>query len=850
MFNLKKLFILLGVLMMASCSSGSNSGTKPENLEALSTFKDEVRDYRDNNISTNDKLDGVEQIQAADPFVLRFNGMYYLYVTSGGNQCHAWKSKDLINWKKVQAKGLPEGVVFKTPSNIANPWAPEVRYFNGKFYFISSFSGKKHCILQADSPEGPFNLVTPNGIGTNCIDGSFFIDSDEQIYTTIASTGGILVKKMKDDFSDFKSSKFDTYYKNTKLGRWNEGPYITKRFNSYYLTWTGVDCYAPSYRVNYNFYDGKSVDNIFNSMAFEQQGGSLLLKTDEEYKGLGHSANFLGPDLDSYYVGYHNLKLNYSADGTVVSNRRYFNYARLSFNGSSLVSDSYDLTNNFVPRRPEFETENASGLLSDSSILLSEKASEKDFSCEFNLIGKDSSPVFSYVDENNYCELKINDNSILINQIKDGNSATLFTIALNKTYDFSKLHTYRINYGNDRLSFYFDDIEKLSEEGVNLTGGKIGYKNALAENVFYTAFSNVGGGTSDKEEYQINQSLANQFDEDASLLRDGSGLSFIDSDDSVISYKSSNNLVLKNRGDRGTYRTYFDEGGKVKINVALPKSMSGKKIGVRINDGDVQEVQLDNLQLNENMYITTLGSFDVKEGRNYISIENVGDEISFNKICYLPNYFSEKQTFESSLSAYNASIKWEDHGRENIEITGDGLHAKGNDSNFAYFKNDLLIDDVTAEVEVTLKEQVTDKHAALRKGFFNKELTMDMIDLEDRYASGIAIGVNDYEYYYGGPNYDPFINSLQGLYLGINNEKIFLRDCNYNFSKNVFEEKRSFDLNKAYKLKIVKKGNLITCYLDDEKICDYVSQRRQLQGKVGMYSFFNESYYKNLKIEK
>ena len=55
---------------------------------------------------------------------------------------------------------------------------------------------------------------------------------------------------------------------------------------------------------------------------------------------------------------------------------------------------------------------------------------------------------------------------------------------------------------------------------------------------------------------------------------------------------------------------------------------------------------------------------------------------------------------------------------------------------------------------------------------------------------------------------------------------------------------------KQPKLKIVKKGNLITCYLDDEKICDYVSQRRQLQGKVGMYSFFNESYYKNLKIEK
>ena len=43
-------------------------------------------------------------------------------------------------------------------------------------------------------------------------------------------------------------------------------------------------------------------------------------------------------------------------------------------------------------------------------------------------------------------------------------------------------------------------------------------------NILKGSINNAGGGTSDKEEYQKHQSLANQFDEDASLLRDGSGL--------------------------------------------------------------------------------------------------------------------------------------------------------------------------------------------------------------------------------------------------------------------------------------------------------------------------------------
>ena len=50
----------------------------------------------------------------ADPYIMRYNGMYYLYVTTSGLTNYglrAWKSRDLLNWVQCQGKGLPLGYV-------------------------------------------------------------------------------------------------------------------------------------------------------------------------------------------------------------------------------------------------------------------------------------------------------------------------------------------------------------------------------------------------------------------------------------------------------------------------------------------------------------------------------------------------------------------------------------------------------------------------------------------------------------------------------------------------------------------------------------------------------------------
>ena len=54
------------------------------------------------------------------------------------------------------------------------PFAPEVIYFNGMFYMISSPSGNGHYVFESESPEGPFSAISGN-IGKS-IDGSYFID--------------------------------------------------------------------------------------------------------------------------------------------------------------------------------------------------------------------------------------------------------------------------------------------------------------------------------------------------------------------------------------------------------------------------------------------------------------------------------------------------------------------------------------------------------------------------------------------------------------------------------------------------------------------------------------------------
>ena len=229
----------------------------------------------------------------ADPFVLRFNGKYYLYATNPDIRC--FSSDDLVDWHLEGPAIEPE-----TFGELV-PFAPEVVYSNGKFYMYTSPSGFGHYVLESDSPLGPFRKITEN-VGHD-IDGSVFIDDDGKWYFYWAGEEGIWGCEMHSP-TEFGEAVLTGAY----LHGWTEGPLVCKRDGIYYMTYTGNHYLSNGYRIqtawSHNPLTGYQ-DDRYNPAVIHTQGEGV---------GLGHNSTVVGPDLVSYYLVYHNLNMDASRD--------------------------------------------------------------------------------------------------------------------------------------------------------------------------------------------------------------------------------------------------------------------------------------------------------------------------------------------------------------------------------------------------------------------------------------------------------------------------------------------------------------------------------------------------------
>lgn len=250
--------------------------------------------------------------ECGDPFIMRFNGSYYLYCSSAGNHIKAWKSENLIDFVYL-------GSVCDEPE-IEGAYAPEVCYCQGKFYMVTSPVGSGHYLLESGRPEGPFRLISKNyGL---LIDGSFFIDDDGGQYFLRAGHKGIITHRMtaRNEIDVNGTTIPETY-----LNYWTEGPMIIKRKGIYYLTYTGNHLLSRGYRIAYSVSEKSPEEGYVNL-----RDNTLLLETGDEFHALGHSSSFLAPDLDSYCIAYHNINLD------IVPRKRSTNIDRIFFNGARM----------------------------------------------------------------------------------------------------------------------------------------------------------------------------------------------------------------------------------------------------------------------------------------------------------------------------------------------------------------------------------------------------------------------------------------------------------------------------------------------------------------------------------
>ncbi len=430
-----------------------------------------IRFYK--NIFNSKRRNGDVFKNAADPFIFKFNGAYYLICTKEKGLV-LFKSIDLIKWNYIN----DDNGIVAYDEYLKYAFAPEIMYDNGYFYIVSSPSGNGHRIYRSKKIEGPYEAYEDNI--QELIDGSFFKDSSEHNYFLRASESGITIKRLKEDNRESDFTLFDEYYNfaNTSIGNWTEGPFMLKRYGYYYLTYTGTHFLSNAYRVDYS--SGKSLSK--NALDFKD---TLLISTSNNFYGLGHSMTFLGPNLDSYYIAYHNMMPN---------GERYLNISRLMFdNHGHMLVNGISENNNVLFDRPYFEKR-----INEENYLSDEIFDNKHFSIEYNFIGRNVKLFVSYQDKENNQYIMLKDDSIELIENKKGIENTVIKYQLRKKYNLDVIHSIRLQYANKLLTLYLDDMELILKEKVLLKKGKIGFENnKLIDS--YLAYSLFAYGTSDNE---------------------------------------------------------------------------------------------------------------------------------------------------------------------------------------------------------------------------------------------------------------------------------------------------------------------------------------------------------------
>jgi beta-xylosidase len=207
------------------------------------------------------------QVYVADPFVLSYDGKYYLYGTADKNPnagIPVYVSNDMIKWSGPAGKAdnrlaLSKGQSFGTRGF----WAPYVVYYKNSFYMYYT-ANEKIAVAKSESPLGPFvqQEFKPMQDSIKEIDPHVFIDGngDKYIYFVRLINGNrIYAARLSDDMLTMNENTIVECINQSqpweiKSGsKWpvTEAPAMLEYKNKYYLFYTANDFRSPDYNVGY-----------------------------------------------------------------------------------------------------------------------------------------------------------------------------------------------------------------------------------------------------------------------------------------------------------------------------------------------------------------------------------------------------------------------------------------------------------------------------------------------------------------------------------------------------------------------------------------------------------------------
>ena len=175
----------------------------------------------------------------ADPSIVRVGSDYYMVNSSFiFFPCIPIShSTDLVHWEVIgHAITNPDWAHIDDLEGGRGYWAPDISYFNGKFYITATLRynddvdvKRRQIVVSSEKPEGPYS--EPAFIEEDGIDPSIFTDKDNRRYMLL--NRGARILELGEDCTKKISDAELLYYGTNK--RAPEGPHLLYKDGYYYL---------------------------------------------------------------------------------------------------------------------------------------------------------------------------------------------------------------------------------------------------------------------------------------------------------------------------------------------------------------------------------------------------------------------------------------------------------------------------------------------------------------------------------------------------------------------------------------------------------------------------------------
>lgn len=249
----------------------------------------------------------------ADPWLLYFDGNYYLSTTQG-DAIRIWTAPTLAKLKTAAPVTVWK---YPTPARYPGVWAPEFHFINHRWYLyytamVIPGSTKTHRIYVLESsgqnPLGPYaykgRLVNPAN-DRYAIDPTVFQKPDGSLYLVwCADPGHVLyIARMANPWT-LQGNGVHLPTSGFGCGRGAEGPEVLQHNGRLFLVYSTCDARTPDYKLGMLMANEDS--DVLDPKSWQQYPKPVFERNDANgVFGPGHNGFFRSPDGKEDWIVYH-----------------------------------------------------------------------------------------------------------------------------------------------------------------------------------------------------------------------------------------------------------------------------------------------------------------------------------------------------------------------------------------------------------------------------------------------------------------------------------------------------------------------------------------------------------------